>query len=63
MLLVAKEQSTVEQMRSFNQMVAERELTNFHLRKPLLDGKTICSALGVKPGKGMKDLVDKVTEF
>lgn len=47
----------------FDRAITELSLDDAHLRKPLLDGKVICSALGIKPGKIMKHLFDEMTEF
>ena len=57
------EQNSYEKMTIFNEMIDEKGLTDFHLRKPLLDGNQICDIVGVKPGKVMKFLIDEVWKF
>ena len=48
---------------AFNEVVKNAGLSDIHLRKPLLDGNSICKMFEVKPGKIMKPLTVEVSNF
>jgi hypothetical protein len=53
----------LEQIKEINRIINELGLSNFHHKKTLIDGKSICELFEVKPGKIMKPLIDELQKF
>jgi hypothetical protein len=56
-------EQSLKECHTFNQRVTDAGLWDFHLRRPLLDGKTLCDLYEIKPGKIMKPLLEEQLKF
>jgi len=54
-----KVEASLKTCSEFNEVVKKVGLHDFHLRKPILDGKAVCDIYEIKPGKIMKPLMDE----
>jgi len=50
-------------MKEFNSTLDQLGLSNFHYKKPLIDGKEICTLYQVAPGKIVGHLNNELARF
>ena len=56
-------EALLENITQMNNTTEKAGLQNIYYKKPLIDGKTLCSMYNVQPGKIMKPLLDELTKF